>query len=137
MEELQNNWEFQVDDSTLSQLKSVFTSSRASDTEIKLTQKSVYDTYSHIIDPHTATGFKPFILWNKPLIPTVCIETAHPIQFTSPEGVPDTQEYWDIKKQLLAKKESLVEWRDYINSPSDVDSIKQSVEQAIGLLSSK
>ena len=70
MDELKNTGKFQVDVQTLEKLGSVFTSSKATDIDIRDIQIEIWSKHGKIIDPHTATGLAPYRK-QTPQIPTV------------------------------------------------------------------
>jgi len=133
MYKLEKTWEYEIDLTTLKKLKTAFTSSRASDVEIKQTIQEVYTKFWRIIDPHSATWIFPFLRIPAE-IPTVCIETAHAIQFNSPEWVPETKEYQDIAEKLREKWKTIEEWRDYLTSWINPDEIKKKVIESIWII---
>lgn len=128
MQDLEKHGLFRVDSSTLGKLRTLFTSSRASDENILATQRCVWNEGKQLIDGHTATGIFPYLL-EQPNIPTVCLSTSHPIQFTSPEGIPPVQEYAELVTQFQNRKPQ--EGVQYLHTDTNIANIKQAVEEAV------
>lgn len=92
MESLKTQGSFTADDATMVNLRKIYTSSVADDTAIIATRTWAYDTHGLIVDPHTATGIHPYIS-KKAEVPTVCLSTSHPLQFSDIPGAPNSTEY--------------------------------------------
>jgi len=136
MNKLEKTWEYEIDRATLYKLKTAFTSSRASDVEIKQTIQEVYTKFNKIVDPHSATWIFPFLRMPSE-IPTICIETAHAIQFNSPEWVPETEEYQDEIEILRERGKEVKEWEDYLTSWVKPNEIKRKVLDAINVIENR
>lgn len=115
MDDLKKTGKFEADTETLTKLKTVFTSSSTNDEWIRAMQIQVWKEHGKIIDPHTATGVFPYAV-RKPDVPTVFLETAHPIQFPASKylqgsGVPDFESW--AKEHGNDNDQAMVE---YVNS---------------------
>lgn len=135
-DDLKTKWSFKVSDTILNKIRQHFTSSSASDSQIISTQQEVYKEYWRIISTHSATWYKPY-LHQKPVIPTVCLETDHSIQIPTPEWVPQSQDYSDEIDLLKQRWETIQEWKDYLTSSTSEQEIKAKVEEAIYILNQR
>lgn len=148
MENLKTTGKFEVDSQTLARLKDIFTSSRTSDREIGTTQIAVWKQHWKIIDPHTATWVFPY-LWKKADIPTIFLETAHPIQFPASKYLPDSWipdfENWAVShgseddRAMVKYVDWLrgyepVEWVDYFISGPAESEVYETVLKAMSVL---
>ncbi|TSC97042.1 MAG: Uncharacterized protein Greene101449_1327, partial [Candidatus Peregrinibacteria bacterium Greene1014_49] len=132
MTQLKETGSFTVDYGTLTQLRSIFTSSKASDEDIVMAQQWAWQECGRLIDPHTATAVFPFAHGKKPSRPTVCLSTAHPIQFSSPDGVPEETQYADEVAILRNRKPE--SGKHFLRSGTIIHEIHAAVVEAVSIL---
>lgn len=76
---------FEIDSSTLAEIQNLFIGKSASEKEVKMKIKEVYNNYGYLIDPHTGVGYsclKDYRKDNFDYTPTILDSTANPYKFS-------------------------------------------------------
>lgn len=139
--DLSEKWSFQVDDETLTRLRSVFSSSTCTDEDRLNTIEATARVLKHGIDPHTATGVYPILEWQFPKsIPVIFLETSHVAQFGEElrsKGivVPGMDEFDETLEAMKQKKPK--EGVHFLRASSDPADIMEKVKQGLEILSQR
>lgn len=103
MKSLKATGEFRVSSAELARFQEHFTSTTTSDEIIDMRIRQLWEKSSVLIDPHTATGVDGAMQLGMGLsktCPVLCLETALPLKFPQPEGVPEDPKRAEVIARL-------------------------------------
>lgn len=125
MVNFRENGILKVEDDIYNRITKTFKSEALKDTNIKKEIKRVYDKYSYVVCPHTATGTKAAETFKKDDEMMVVLATAHPSKFPDvvEESINVKPELPDFLSDLLERPES------FTRMPNDIDQIKKYIYQ--------